>query len=128
MHENEFAGRDAEYDQAVAQYNKTLVTAFNEVAENLSQLRSLKAQLAAQQQALQSARQAWDLSTQRYRNGIGGYLEVLTVQQSLHQAEAKLAEIESRRVDASIALVRALGGGFNATTSNPAPTSIAQAQ
>ena len=122
------AGRDAEYDQAVAQYNKTLVTAFNEVAENLSQLRSLKAQLAAQQQALQSARQAWDLSTQRYRNGIGGYLEVLTVQQSLHQAEAKLAEIESRRVDASIALVRALGGGFNATAGAAAPTSIAQAQ
>ena len=122
------AGRDAEYDQAVAQYNKTLVAAFNEVAESLSQLRSLKAQLAAQEQALLSARQAWDLSTQRYRNGIGGHLEVLTVQQSLHQAEAKLAEIESRRVDASITLVRALGGGFNAATTATASTSIAHAQ
>lgn len=106
------AGRDAEYDLAVAQYNKVLIAAFNEVATDLSQLRSLQIQRDAQKRALASAEQAWELSTQRYRNGVGGYLEVLMVQQSLHQAEEKLAAIESRRIDASIGLVQALGGGY----------------
>ena len=107
-------GRDAEYDLAVAQYDRTLIAAFNEVAENLSQLRSLRAQLAAQEQSLASARQAWDLSMQRYRNGVGGYLETLILQQALHQAEDRLSAIQSRRIEASIGLVRALGGGFRA--------------
>lgn len=110
------AGRDADYDLAVAQYNKTLIGAFNEVAENLSQLRSLQTQLTSQQRALSSAQQAWELSTQRYRNGVGGYLEVLVLQQALHQAEDRLAEIQNRRIDASINLVRALGGGYRADT------------
>lgn len=108
------AGRDAEYDLAVAQYNKTLIAAFNEVAESLSQLRSLQTQLTAQERSLASAQQAWELSTQRYRNGVGGYLEVLVLQQALHQAEDRLAEIQNRRIDASINLVRALGGGYRA--------------
>ncbi|MFT3849015.1 MAG: efflux transporter outer membrane subunit [Propionivibrio sp.] len=108
------AGRDADYDLAVAQYNKTLIGAFNEVADSLSQLRSLQTQLAAQQRALASAQQAWELSTQRYRNGVGGYLEVLVLQQALHLAEDRLAEIENRRIAASINLVRALGGGYRA--------------
>ena len=108
------AGRDAEYDLAVAQYNKTLIAAFNEVAESLSQLRSLQTQLTAQVRSLASAQQAWELSTQRYRNGVGGYLEVLVLQQALHQAEDRLAEIQNHRIDASINLVRALGGGYRA--------------
>lgn len=106
------AGRDADYDLAVAQYNKTLIAAFNEVAESLSQLRSLETQQAAQQRSLTSAQQAWELSTQRYQNGVGGYLEVLVLQQALHQAEDRLAEIGNRRITASINLVHALGGGY----------------
>lgn len=106
------AGRDADYDLAVAQYNKTLIGAFNEVAESLSQLRSLETQRAAQQRSLTSAQQAWELSTQRYQNGVGGYLEVLVLQQALHQAEDRLAEIGNRRITASINLVHALGGGY----------------
>lgn len=108
------AGRDADYDLAVAQYNKTLIGAFNEVADDLSQLRSLQTQLAAQQRSLAGAQEAWELSTQRYRNGVGGYLEVLVLQQALHSAEDRLAEIENRRIAASINLVRALGGGYRA--------------
>ncbi|MFT4172535.1 MAG: efflux transporter outer membrane subunit [Rhodocyclaceae bacterium] len=111
------AGRDAEYDLAVAQYNKTLVSAFNEVADAISRMRSLRTQRAAQLRALESAQQAFDLSMQRYRNGVGGYLEVLIVQQSLHLAEDKLAAIETRQIETSIELVRALGGGFSANAS-----------
>ena len=110
------AGRDADYDLAIAQYNKTLVGAFNEVADSLSHLRSLETQRAAQQRSRASAQQAWELSTQRYRNGVGGYLEVLVLQQALHQAEERLADIENQRVAASINLVRALGGGYRAET------------
>ena len=128
------AGRDADYDLAVAQYNKTLIGAFNEVAESLSQLRSLQAQIEAQQRALASARQAWELSTQRYRNGVGGYLEVLILQQALHLAEDRMAEIRNRRIDVSIDLVRALGGGYRTDapvslsgTSDTSPSSTALA-
>ena len=115
------SGRDADYELAVAQYNKTLIAALNDVAESLSQLRSLQVQLAAQEQSLTSARQAWALSTQRYQNGVGGYLEVLILQQTLHQAEDGLANIQTRRIEASIKLVRALGGGYRAE----APVAIA---
>lgn len=119
------AGRDAEYDLAVAQYNKTLIAAFNEVAENLSRLRSLRTQLAAQEQSLESARQAWELSLQRYRNGVGGYLETLILQQALHQAEERLSGILYRRIEASINLVRALGGGFRAESAPLASADVA---
>jgi len=108
------AGADAEYDIAVTQYNKTLVTAFNEVADELNQLSALQTQAEAQQRAASAAQQAWDLASQRYKNGVGGYLDVLTVQQSLHSAQSRLAEIESHRVSSSLDLVRSLGGGYGA--------------
>ena len=70
--------KDAQYDLAVAQYNQTLVGAVNEVADDLSGLRSLGDQIDAQQRALDAATQAWDLAQQRYQAGVGSYLEALT--------------------------------------------------
>ncbi|MFA9440230.1 efflux transporter outer membrane subunit [Uliginosibacterium sp. sgz301328] len=117
------AGRDAQYDLAVAQYNKTLVGALNQVADSLSRLRSLQTQESAQRRALSSAQQAFDLSMQRYRNGVGAYLEVLIVQQSLHLAEDRMADIQTRQIETSIELIRALGGGYRAE--QPVPTATA---
>jgi len=68
------AGKDADYDLAVAQYNQTLVGAVNEVTDDLSGLNSLADELAAQQRALDAATQAWQLAQQRYQAGIGSYL------------------------------------------------------
>jgi NodT family efflux transporter outer membrane factor (OMF) lipoprotein len=119
------ASKDATYDLAVAQYNKILVGALNEVSEQVSQLQSLVTQEAAQQRALKAAREAWDLATLRYRNGVGSYLEVLSVQQALLAADLQLATLHTQQVDASIQLVRALGGGYrdpNAASAAPAKT------
>lgn len=108
------SGTDATYDLAVASYNKTLIGALNQVANELNGLDSLKAQVAAQQQALQAAREAWKLSEQRYKAGVGSYLEALNVRQQLLKAEQAAAALHARQVDLSIQLVHALGGGFHA--------------
>ncbi|HET7267314.1 MAG TPA: efflux transporter outer membrane subunit [Oleiagrimonas sp.] len=108
------SGTDATYDLAVATYNKTLIGAINQVANELNGLQSLKAQVAAQQQALQAAREAWELSEQRYKAGVGSYLEALNVRQQLLKAEQAAAALHARQVDLSIQLIHALGGGFHA--------------
>ena len=106
------AGKDAQYDEAVAQYNKTLVTAVNQVADALSGLRSLQQQIAAQQQAVDAANDAWQLAQQRYKAGIGSYLEALSVRQQLLFSQQNMAGLQAQQVDLSVQLIRALGGGF----------------
>jgi len=121
------SGKDAQYDIAVAQYNQTLVGALNEVSDDLSAAQSLQVQLAAQQRAQQAARQAWDLALQRYKAGVGSYLEALTVRQQLLVANRRVAALEAQQVDLSVQLIQALGGGFQpqadaptlSSTSNP---------
>ncbi len=108
------AGKDAQYDLAVAQYNKTLIGALNQVADDLHGLQSLQDQAAAQQRALDAAREAWQLSEQRYKAGVGSFLEALDVRQQLLQAEQVAAGLHAQQVDLSIQLIQALGGGFHA--------------
>jgi NodT family efflux transporter outer membrane factor (OMF) lipoprotein len=106
------AGKDAEYDLAVAQYNQTLVGALNEVADDLAGLDALNAQLQAQQRAHDAAQQAYDLSQQRYKAGVGSYLDSLVVRQQLLEAEQRLVSLRAEQVDTSVQLIQALGGGF----------------
>lgn len=122
------AGKDAQYDLAVAQYNQTLVGALNQVADELSALQSLQTQIAAQQRAQDAAQQAWELAEQRYKAGIGSYLEALSVRQQLLAAERGSAALEAQQADLSVQLIQALGGGYQprtdaaATTSSPTPS------
>jgi NodT family efflux transporter outer membrane factor (OMF) lipoprotein len=106
------AGNDAEYDLAVAQYNKVLVGALNDVADDLTGLQSLDVQIAAEQRATDAASQAFDLAQQRYKAGVGSFLEALTVRQQLLLAQQRMAALVSQRVDLSVQLIQALGGGF----------------
>lgn len=106
------ASKDADYDLAVAQYNKTLVGALNEVADDLSGLDSLGTQIQAQQRAQDASQQAYDLSQQRYKAGVGSYLESLVVRQQLLEAEQRMAALRSQQIDVSVQLIQALGGGF----------------
>jgi NodT family efflux transporter outer membrane factor (OMF) lipoprotein len=106
------AGKDAQYDEAVAQYNKILVGAVNDVANDLSGLRSLQDQVVAQQHAIDAANDAWQLAQQRYQAGIGSYLEALSVRQQLLAAQREMAGLQSQQVDLSVQLIQALGGGF----------------
>lgn len=116
------AGKDAAYDLAVAQYNRTLIGALNQVADELSAAQSLQQQLQAQRQAQHAARLAWKLARQRYKAGIGSYLQALVVRQQLLAAERGVATLQARQVDLSVQLIEALGGGFQPHAEPAAPT------
>ncbi|KRE97643.1 multidrug RND transporter [Frateuria sp. Soil773] len=117
------AGKDAQYDLAVAQYNETLVGALNQVADDYAAQQSLAAQIAAQQRALDAARAAWRLAEQRYKGGVGSYLEALSVRQQLLQAEQAMAALQAQQVDLSVQLIQALGGGFVPQSGDAVPSS-----
>ena len=120
-------GRDAQYDLAVAQYNQALVGAVNQVTDGLSALQSLRAQIAAQQRAQDAARGAWQLAQQRYRAGVGSYLEALGVRRQLLAAERGMAALQAQQVERSVQLIQALGGGYRPTPHELPPASAAPA-
>jgi NodT family efflux transporter outer membrane factor (OMF) lipoprotein len=119
------AGKDAQYDLAVAEYNQTLVAALNQVSDDLSALQSLQVQIDAQQRARDAAEQAWQLALQRYRAGIGSYLEALSVRQQLLTARRGMASLQAQQIDLSVQLIQALGGGYRPQASSvpPSPSS-----
>src|SRR5450830_1852233 len=106
--------RDADYDLAVAQYNKTLVQALGDIGNTLSQLRETGRQIQAQQHAADIAQQSYDTAMLRYSSGIGNYLDVLSIEQQLLQAQRQLAALNAAQIDLSIQLMQALGGGYSA--------------
>ncbi|HEU0277190.1 MAG TPA: efflux transporter outer membrane subunit [Rhodanobacteraceae bacterium] len=106
------AGKDAARDEAIAEYNQTLVRAINQVATQVDDLRSLASQVRAAESARASAEHGYALAMQRFHAGIGNFLESLTERQQLIAAEQQLAAVRSSRVDAWVQLNEALGGGF----------------
>lgn len=119
------AGKDAAHDIAVAQYNQTLVHAIDQVAAQVDDLRSLGVQVADAETARSSAADAYKLAMQRYRAGVGNYLEALSVRQELIVAERQLATLQTRRSDAWATLNEALGGGFQPAAGSPSLTATA---
>ncbi|WHZ20839.1 MAG: Outer membrane factor (OMF) lipoprotein associated wth EmrAB-OMF efflux system [Rhodanobacteraceae bacterium] len=113
------AGKDAARDIAVAQYNQTLVHAVNQVAAQVDDLRSLDAQVRDAESARASADNAYKLAMQRYRAGVGNFLEALSVRQELIAAEQQLAALQTRRSNAWAMLNEALGGGFEPARDAP---------
>ncbi|MBV4457739.1 efflux transporter outer membrane subunit [Pseudomonas sp. COR58] len=108
--------KDADYDLAVAQYNKSLVKALGDVSDSLNQLRDIGRQIAAQQHATEIAQESYNTVVQRYGSGIGNYLDVLSIEQQLLQAQRQLASLNAEQIDLSIQLMQALGGGFQGDT------------
>ncbi len=116
--------RDADYDLAVAQYNKSLVKALGDVSDSISQLHDIGRQIGAQQHATDIAQDSYNTVVQRFGSGIGNYLDVLSIEQQLLQAQRQLANLNAEQIDLSIQLMQALGGGFQADTmaaANPIP-------
>jgi NodT family efflux transporter outer membrane factor (OMF) lipoprotein len=104
--------RDAEYDLAVEAYNQTLVDAARDVVSQLVSIRWLAERNTLQAEALDTAQQAYALTVQRYRSGVGNYLQVLAAQiQVLAQQRAQI-ELDTRAFDLDMQLARALGGGY----------------
>jgi outer membrane protein TolC len=119
------SAKDAAYDLAVAQYNKTVIAAINQVAQQVDALQALDAQIAQYKQAEASASQAYDLAMQRYHGGVGNYLEALSVRENLIGAERKLAALQTQRAGAAVQLIEALGGGFEPSGDTPSVGAVA---
>ena len=107
------------YDVAVAQYRQTVLDAFRDVEDSLSTIRILEEEARVQAEALRSARESVALTTNQYKAGIVGYLNVVTVQAVALQSERNSVELAGRRLAATIALVKALGGGWQASDLPP---------
>jgi NodT family efflux transporter outer membrane factor (OMF) lipoprotein len=103
-------GAKASFEGAVADYRQVVLTSFQDVEDNLAALRILADESAAQQLALSAAEHELQLALQRYQAGAIGYLEVVTAQSMALSNERTAIEIARRRLDASVLLVKALGG------------------
>jgi outer membrane protein TolC len=105
----------AAYDAAVAGYRQTVLTAFRQVEDNLAALRILEVEAAQQREAVLSARDSLQLFTNRYKGGVDTYLQVVTAQTVALSNERNRTDIQRRRMDATVLLIKALGGGWDSS-------------
>ena len=103
----------ANYDATVAAYRQTALTAFQEVEDNLAALRILESEAEQQRRATASAQESLQLFTNRYQGGVDNYLQVITAQTIALANERNDIDIQRRRMDASVLLVKAVGGGWD---------------
>jgi NodT family efflux transporter outer membrane factor (OMF) lipoprotein len=109
----------AAYQQTVANYRQTVLTAFQDVEDNLAAERILEQEAVTQDNAVKAAQHSLDLSLNRYKGGVTSYLEVTTAQSLALSDERTASDILTRRMVASVLLIKALGGGWT-TASLPA--------
>ncbi|UKK86146.1 efflux transporter outer membrane subunit [Sphingopyxis sp. BSN-002] len=103
---------EARENIAVASYEKTVQTAFREVADALAGRRYLAEQVEAQERGTLATRRIADLARKRYREGVSTYLEVLDAERNLFASEQALIEARRAQVDNLVTLYVALGGGM----------------
>jgi NodT family efflux transporter outer membrane factor (OMF) lipoprotein len=104
----------ASYDRSVANYRQTVLTAFQQVEDNLAALRILSQQLRQQDTAVFSAQRNLQLAMQRYQAGIDPYLNVITAQTTLLTNQQAAVNLRRDQMTASVQLIEALGGGWDA--------------
>lgn len=104
---------ESAYRQSIDNYRQTVLGAFQEVEDNLAALRILNDEEMVQQSAVASAEHSLALSNNRYKGGIVNYLEVITAQNAALSDEVTEVGIQTRRMQASVLLVKAIGGGWN---------------
>jgi NodT family efflux transporter outer membrane factor (OMF) lipoprotein len=109
------AEQQAAYDATVAAYRETVLTAMQQVEDNLAALRILAGEADKVQQTVQAASHALDISTAQYRSGTASYLLVITAQATLLGADVTAVTLSTRRLTASVLLIEALGGGWSAS-------------
>lgn len=104
---------NAVYEEQVANYRQTVLNAFGEVEDNLATLRILDAQMLTQDAAIQSSSRAVHLSKVQYREGSASHLEVIDSERSLLQQQLVAARLDGDRAQATVGLIRAIGGGWD---------------
>jgi NodT family efflux transporter outer membrane factor (OMF) lipoprotein len=116
---------EAAYDANVAVYRQDVLTAFQDVEDNLAALRILSDEATQENIAVESSQRSLDLSLTRYTGGIAIYTEVITAQNALLANQRTAIGIRARRMTASVLLVKALGGGWD-VSALPSTKAVAQ--
>jgi NodT family efflux transporter outer membrane factor (OMF) lipoprotein len=106
-------GALANYDATVANYRQTTLVAFQEVEDNLAELRILEHETVQQREAVAEAERGVEIFTNRYQTGVDPYLQVVSAETIALQNERNEVDILRRRMDASVLLIKALGGGWD---------------
>jgi NodT family efflux transporter outer membrane factor (OMF) lipoprotein len=103
------------YDEFVATYRSTVIAAFQEVEDFLAELRILSQERREQDDAVRAAQNALKVAEDRYKFGVDSYLNVITAQTTLLSNQRIAATIRMSQMTASVSLIRALGGGWDAS-------------
>lgn len=101
------------YDSSVASYRQTVLSAFQQVEDNLAALRILEEEARVQGAAVQASQSSLDLSLIRYKGGVTSYLEVTTAQSAALGNQVTAVNILGRRLANTVLLIQALGGGWD---------------
>jgi len=125
------AAAQAAYDQSVANYRESVLTAFQQVEDGISNLSTLSQALSTQGAAVEDARRYLAIANNRYVGGVTTYLDVITAQTTLLSSERLQTQLLGQQMVSSVYLVKALGGGWNASEVNgeqvhPEPGQILQ--
>jgi NodT family efflux transporter outer membrane factor (OMF) lipoprotein len=107
-------GKYADFDSAVANYNKTMIDSLNDVATQIASIRSVDKQMQDAQRAYQATDRAYALAVIRYKAGLSPQLQVLSADMNLLAQEQTVVNLQMSRRDLQVGLVKALGGGFEA--------------
>jgi NodT family efflux transporter outer membrane factor (OMF) lipoprotein len=110
----ELGAARASYHLSVANYRQTVLTAFQQVEDELSALRILAQEAQKDRETIKAAREAVDVYLNQYQAGTVAFTTVVTAQASLLLNEESLLAVQESQLIASVALVEALGGGWNA--------------
>ena len=106
----------AAYDAAAAAYRETVLSAFREVEDQLAALRVLDQEATIQDRAVAAAERSLALANNRYRGGVASYLEVITAQSFALGNERAAVNLLTRRMTATVLLLKGLGGNWRAAT------------
>lgn len=105
-------GKTADYDAAVESYNMAVIDAIHDAADQLVSVKSIARQQAEQQAAQQASEVALDIALQRYKAGLGNYLNVLAAETPVLSQRRLAVDLAARALDSQVALIRAFGGGY----------------
>ncbi|MEO7885312.1 MAG: efflux transporter outer membrane subunit [Polaromonas sp.] len=107
-------GKTADLDAAVESYNAAVIDAVRDVADQVASSQAITRQQTEQHAAQEAAEGAYDIAVQRYKAGLGTYLNVLTAETSVLAQRRLAVDLSARALDTQVALIRALGGGYSA--------------
>jgi len=113
----------AQYDETVANYRQTVLTAFQQVEDNLASLRILSQEIQQQDVAIKSAQRYLTDATNRWKLGLDPYLDVISAQTALLSNQQTMVNLRIQQITASVQLIEALGGGWD-RTQLPSPAAL----